>query len=132
MMSIQAIPRVLMLVVGVLGFVFSIKGRARGVSGLMTGAFVVMLVTTAAGIAWQFISLDAPSWVRSSHLSVDELNVIFLAVAIPLDVAAVLSWLLVAIGVVKSGRPRPGFAPYPGPAGYPVAPQPGYPQYPPN
>jgi hypothetical protein len=135
--SIETIPRVLLLVVGLLGLIFSVKGRARGVSGLMVGAFVVMLVTTVAGIAWQFVSLNAPSWNRDGDLSVEEINLIFMAVRIPLDVAEVLSWLLVAIAVVKSGRPlrQPGVAPYPGQVQYPMAappgwtsPQPGYAQ----
>lgn len=118
--TIETIPRVLLLVVGLLGLIFSIKGRARGVSGLMVGAFVLVLVTTAAGIAWQFVSLNAPSWIRTNHLSGDELNLIFLGVAIPLDVLAVISWLLVAIGVVKSGRQARQAT------GYPMAPQPGF------
>ncbi len=121
--SIEAIPRILLFVVGLVGLIFSIKGRARGVSGLMVGAFAVMLFATAAGIAWQFVSLDAASWIRSGHLSADELSLIFMAVAIPLDVAAVLSWLLVALAVVKSGRP-PRY-PMVAPPGY-GTPQPGY------
>jgi hypothetical protein len=126
--TIETIPRVLLLIVGVLGLIFSIKGRSKGVSGLMVGAFAVMLVTTVAGIVWQFVALNAASWSRSSHLGVDDLRLIFLAVGIPLDVAAVISWLLVAIAVVKGGRPprQAGFAPYPGPAGYPMAAQPGF------
>ncbi len=125
--SIETVPRVLLLVVGLLGLIFSVKGRARGVSGLMVGAFVVMLVTTLAGIVWQFVSLNAPSWMRDGDLSTDEINLVFLAVRIPLDVAEVLSWLLVAIAVVKSGRPlrQSGVAPYPGPGQYPMAAQPG-------
>ncbi|WP_329049044.1 hypothetical protein OG738_40560 [Amycolatopsis sp. NBC_01488] len=125
--SIETVPRVLLLLVGVLGLIFSVKGRARGVSGLMVGAFLVMVVTTTAGIAWQYVSLDAPSWMRSSRLSFDEITLIFLAVRIPLDVLVVLSWLLVAIAVVKSGRPprQPGFAPYPM-AAQPDIPPPGY------
>ncbi|MEV6625983.1 hypothetical protein AB0M83_12070 [Amycolatopsis sp. NPDC051106] len=126
--SIETIPRVLLLVVGVLGLIFSIKGRSKGVSGFMVGAFAVMLVTTVAGIVWQFVALNAASWSRSSHLSVDDVRLIFLAVGIPLDVAAVLSWLLVVIAVVKGGRPprQAGFPPYPGPAGYPMVAQPGF------
>lgn len=116
--TIEVIPRVLLLVVGVLGLIFSIKGRARGVSGLLVAAFAVVLVTTVAGIAWQFVSLNAPSWIRANHLSASDINVIFLAVGVPLDGAAVLSWLLVAIGVVKSGRARAAFTPYPGPVNY--------------
>jgi len=122
--TIEIIPRVLLLVVGVLGLIFAIKGRARGGSGLMVAAFVVMLLTTAMGIAWQFVSLDAATWVTAGHLSASDISLIFMAVAIPLDVATAISWLLVAIAVVKGGRPRP--APYPG--GYPVAGQPGYAQ----
>lgn len=121
--SIEIVPRVLQLVVGLLGLIFSIKGRSRGVSGLMVAAFVIMLATTAAGIAWQFVSLNAPSWSRASHLSIDDIQLIFLAVGIPLDTAAVLSWLLVALAVVKGSRPP---RPYPGPVGYPMAPQPGF------
>ncbi|EOD66681.1 hypothetical protein H480_20314 [Amycolatopsis vancoresmycina DSM 44592] len=122
----------LLLVVGLLGLVFAIRGRVRGGSGLMVAAFAIMLAATAAGIAWQFVSLDAAAWIRTNHLSVDELNLIFLAVAIPLDVAAVLSWLLVALAVVKGGRPprQAGVPQYPG--GYPMPappygnPHPGY------
>ncbi|SFW92129.1 hypothetical protein [Amycolatopsis australiensis] len=130
--SIGVLPRLLQLVVGLLGLVFSIKGRARGVSGLMVGAFVVMLVTTAAGVVWQFVSLNAASWSASSHLTADEIQLIFLGVGLPLDAAAVLSWLLVALAVVRSGRrPSPGFAspayPAPAQAGYP-SPASGYSQ----
>ncbi|UOX85922.1 hypothetical protein MUY14_29630 [Amycolatopsis sp. FBCC-B4732] len=130
---IEIIPRVLLLVVGLLGLVFSVKGRAKGVSGLMVAAFAVMLATTVAGIAWQFVALDAATWSRSEHLSVADIQLIFLVVGIVFDVAAALSWLLVAIAVVKGGRPAAFAQPYPGPAGYPVA-QPGYPhpQQPPN
>jgi hypothetical protein len=126
--SIETIPRVVLLVVGVLGLIFSIRGRAKGVSGLMVAAFAVMLFATAAGIVWQFMSLNAATWMQSGDLSADEINVLFMAVSIPLDLVAVLSWLLVAIAVVKGGRtPRPPFAtPYPGPAGYPMAAQPGF------
>lgn len=125
--SIETIPRVVQLVVGLLGLIFSIKGRAKGVSGLMVAAFVVMLVTTAAGIAWQFVSLNAASWSASNHLTVDEIRLIFMAVGLPLDAASVLSWLLVAIAVVRGRPPRqPGFAPYPGPMAGPPGPQPGY------
>ncbi|WP_439378702.1 hypothetical protein [Amycolatopsis lexingtonensis] len=123
--TIETIPRVLLLVVGVLGLIFAIKARARGGSGLMVAAFVVMLLTTAMGIAWQFVSLDAASWIRSNHLSVDDISLIFLAVAIPLDVAAAVSWLLVAIAVVKGGRPRPTAYPA-APVGYPMPGQPGF------
>ncbi|WP_233223605.1 hypothetical protein [Amycolatopsis sp. CA-128772] len=128
MASIEIIPRVLQLVVGVLGLIFSIRGRARGVSGLMAGAFAVMLITTTASIVWQFVSLNAASWSSSNHLDLDEIQLIFLAVGLPLDAASVLSWLLVAIAVAKGGRParHPGFAPYPGPGGYPMAAQPGF------
>ncbi|MFJ7217975.1 hypothetical protein [Amycolatopsis sp. NPDC098790] len=126
--TIATLPRILLFVVGVLGLVFSIKARARGGSGLMVGAFAVMLFATAAGIAWQFVSLDAASWVRSDDLSASDLGLIFLAVAIPLDVAAVVSWLLVALAVVKNGRaPR-----YPGPVSYPMAYGYPQPQQPPN
>ncbi|WP_235783368.1 hypothetical protein [Amycolatopsis orientalis] len=115
----------LQLVVGLLGLVFSIRGRSKGVSGLMVGAFVVMLVTTAAGIAWQFLSVEVPSWSASGNLSADEIRLIFMGVGIPLDAAALLSWLLVALAVVKSGRPprQPGLAP----VNYPMAAQPGFP-----
>ncbi|WP_414945158.1 hypothetical protein [Amycolatopsis sp. cmx-11-32] len=124
----------LLLVVGLLGLIFSIKGRSKGVSGLMVGAFVVMIVTTAAGIVWQFVLLNVPSWSTSNDLSFDEIRWIFMGVGIPLDAAAVLSWLLVAIAVVKAGRPprRPGFAPHPGPADYPTAAQPGFLSHPPT
>jgi hypothetical protein len=126
---IEAIPRVLLLVVGILGLIFSIKGRAKGVSGLMVGAFVVMLVTTAASIIWQFVAFNVPSWAASGRLTADDIRLIFLGVAVPLDAAALLSWLLVAIAVLKSGRlsRQPGVAPYPGPVNYPMAAQPGFP-----
>ncbi|KZB85385.1 hypothetical protein [Amycolatopsis regifaucium] len=126
---IEAIPRVLLLVVGVLGLIFSIKRRAKGVSGLMVGAFVVMLVATAASIVWQFVVSNVSSWVASGQLSGDELRLIFMGVGVPLDAAALLSWLLVAIAVLKSGRPsrQPGVAPHPGAVNYPMAAQPGFP-----
>jgi hypothetical protein len=133
--TIGTIPRVLLLVVGLLGLIFSIKGRAKGVSGLMVGAFVVMLFATAASIAWQFVALNATSWISSGHLSVEDINLIFTAVAGVLDLVAVLSWLLVAIAVVRSGRRPPGqagFAPYQGPGGYPMAAQPGFVSPPPG
>ncbi|MGK4590860.1 hypothetical protein [Amycolatopsis sp. w19] len=125
--SIETIPLVLQLAVGLLGLIVSVKGRARGVSGLMVAAFAVMLVTTVLAIVWQFLALSVSDWVESGGLSVDGIRTIYLAVAIVFDTASLLSWLLVAIAVVKSGRPsRPqqGFAP---PANYPMAPQPGYP-----
>ncbi|MEV6908775.1 hypothetical protein [Amycolatopsis sp. NPDC051071] len=94
----------------------------------MVGAYVVMLVTTAAGIVWQFVALNVPEWSASGDLGIDEVRWIFMGVAIPLDAAAVLSWLLVAIAVVKGGRPprQSGLAPQPG--NYPMVAQPGYPQ----
>ena len=125
---IEAIPQVLMLVVGIVGLSFSIKGRPTGVPGLMVGAFVVMLVSTVAGVAWQFLSVFAPSWQVSGHLSSDQLDSIFLGVDVPLGIIDALSWLLVAIAVLKFGR-RPqqlGQATYFGPAGYPTAAQPGF------
>ncbi|UUV31242.1 hypothetical protein NQK81_41945 [Amycolatopsis roodepoortensis] len=127
--SIDVIPRVLQLVVGLLGLILSIKARSRGVSGLMVGAFVLMLVATAAGIIWRFVSVNVPSWASSGGLSVDEIQWIFMGVSIPLDAVALLSWLLVAIAVAKSGNPsrqQPGFAPNPGPVNYPMTPQPGF------
>jgi hypothetical protein len=132
--SIQVIPQVLQLVVGVLGLIFSIQGRTKGVSGLMVGAFVVMLVTTAASIAWQFVSLNVTSWSATYHLTVDDINLIFMGVGLPLDLAALLSWLLVAIAVV-SGRRRSqqfGRAPYSGPSNYPMTAQPGFASPPPG
>jgi len=124
---IETIPRVLLLVVGLLGLVFSIKSRARGVSGLLVGAFAIMIVTTLASIIWQFVVSNLSSW--ADGLSASEIRMIFMVVGIPLEVGSVLSWLLVAIGVVKSGRSlrQPAPAPYPGPAGYPMAGQPGFP-----
>lgn len=125
--SIETIPLVLQLAVGLLGLIVSVKGRARGVSGLMVAAFAVMLVTTVLAIVWQFLSLSVSDWVESGGLSVDGIRTIYLAVAIVFDTASLLSWLLVAIAVVKSGRPsrqQQGFAP---PVNYPMAPQPGYP-----
>ncbi|NBH12507.1 hypothetical protein [Amycolatopsis sp. SID8362] len=126
--TIEIIPRVLLLVVGLLGLIFAIRGRAQSGSGLMVAAFVIMLLTTVLGIAWRFVSLDAASWMHTNHLSADDLSLIFMAVAIPLDVAVVISWLLVALAVFKGGRPRP--TAYPGFAGPGYA-QPGY-QQPPN
>ncbi|WET81566.1 hypothetical protein P3102_10275 [Amycolatopsis sp. QT-25] len=126
---IEAVPRVLLLVVGVLGLTFSIKGRAKGVSGLMVAAFAIMLVATVASIIWQFVVANLSSWVVSDELTADEIRLIFMGVGIPLDVAALLSWLLVAIAVLKTGRtPRqPAVAPYPGPGNHPMAAQPGFP-----
>ncbi|HET6290810.1 MAG TPA: hypothetical protein VFG15_29195 [Amycolatopsis sp.] len=126
---IEAIPRVLLLAVGVLGLIFSIKGRAKGVSGLMVAAFAVMLVATVASIIWQFVVANLSSWVVSDELTANEIRLIFMGVGIPLDAAALLSWLLVAIAVLKSGRTprRPAVAPYPGPVNHPMAAQPGFP-----
>jgi hypothetical protein len=117
-----------MLVVGIVGLAFSINGRSNGVPNLMAGAFVVMLVSTVAGTAWQFVSLNAASWQVSGHLSSDQLNSIFLGVDLPLGIIDAVSWLLVAIAVLKFGR-RPqqlGQATYFGPANYPMAGQPGF------
>ncbi len=128
--SIEILPQVLQLVVGILGLVLSVKARARGVSGLMVGAFVVLLVTTIGGIVWQLVSLNAASWAESDHLSAAQLDAIFAGVDIPLGIAAALSWLLVVIAVVKTNRqpqqygPGPGM--YAGPVGYPMPTQPGY------
>ncbi|MFI7118699.1 hypothetical protein [Amycolatopsis sp. NPDC049868] len=125
--SIETIPLVLQLAVGLLGLIVSVKGRARGISGLMVAAFAIMLATTVMGIVWQFLALNVPDWSDSGGLSIDAIRWIYLAVAMVFDTASLLSWLLVAIAVVKSGRPsrqQQGFAP---PAGYPMAPQPGYP-----
>ncbi|RSD17318.1 hypothetical protein EIY87_20305 [Amycolatopsis eburnea] len=120
----------LLLVVGLLGLIFAIKARANGGSGLMVAAFVIMLLTTAAAIAWQYVSLDAASWISRGNLSASDLSLIFMAVAIPLDVATAISWLLVALAVVKGRRPRA--TAYPGFAGPPPGyGQPGYLQ-PPN
>ncbi len=115
-----------MLVVGLLGLIFSIKGRSRGVSGLMVGAFAVMLLTTVASIAWQFVAANISSW--AGELTADEIRLIFMGVGIPLELASLLSWLLVAIAVVKSGRQhlRPA-APQSGSFEYPMAAQPGFP-----
>ncbi|WP_410646952.1 hypothetical protein [Amycolatopsis sp. cmx-4-54] len=127
--SIDVIPRVLQLVVGLLGLILSVKARSRGVSGLMVGAFVLMLVTTAAGIVWRFVSVNVPAWVSSGNLSADEIQLIFMGVGIPLDAVALLSWLLVAIAVAKSGHPprhQAGFAPNTGPVNYPMGTQPGF------
>lgn len=126
--SIDAIPLLLQLVVGLLGLIFSIKARSRGGSGLMVGAFAVLLVTTAGALTWQFVSLNVASWTESSHLTGDDIQLIFMGVDLPLNAAVALSWLLVAIAVVKGGRPaqQPGFAPYPGPAPYPMGTQPGF------
>ncbi|WYW19222.1 hypothetical protein LCL61_27120 [Amycolatopsis coloradensis] len=117
----------LQLAVGLLGLIVSVKGRARGVSGLMVAAFAVMLVTTVMSIVWQFVALNVPDWSESGDLSIDAIRSIYLAVALVFDSASLLSWLLVAVAVVKSGRSsrqQQGFAPQ---AGYPMAAQPGYP-----
>ncbi len=125
--SIETIPLVLQLAVGLLGLIVSVKGRARGVSGLMVAAFAVMLVTTVLAIAWQFLALNVPDWSESGDLSIDSIRWIYLAVGMVFDIASLLSWLLVAIAVVKSGRSsrqQQGFVPQ---AGYPMAAQAGYP-----
>ncbi|UMP05263.1 hypothetical protein [Amycolatopsis sp. EV170708-02-1] len=125
--SIETIPLVLQLAVGLLGLIVSVKGRARGVSGLMVAAFAIMLATTVLAIVWQFVALNVPDWSESGGLSIDGIRTIYLAVALVFDIASLLSWLLVAIAVVKSGRfsrPQQGFAP---PASYPMGGQPGYP-----
>ncbi len=124
--SIEAIPRVLLLVVGLFGLIFSIKGRSRGVSGLMVGAFAVLLLTTVASIVWQFVAANLSSW--AGELTADEIRLVFMGVGIPLELASLLSWLLVAIAVVKHGRQhlRPA-SPQPGPSGYPMDAQPGFP-----
>ncbi|MFJ8914316.1 hypothetical protein [Amycolatopsis sp. NPDC102389] len=124
--SIETVPLVLQLAVGLLGLIVSVKGRARGVSGLMVAAFAVMLVTTVLSIAWQFLALNVPDWSESGGLSIDGIRWIYLAVGMVFDAAWLLSWLLVAIAVVKSGRAsrQAGFAPH---AGYPMAAQQGYP-----
>ncbi|WP_410664972.1 hypothetical protein [Amycolatopsis sp. lyj-84] len=124
--SIEAIPRVLLLVVGLLGLIFSIKGRSRGVSGLMVGAFAVLLLTTVASIVWQFVVANLSSW--AGELTADEIRLVFMGVGIPLELASLLSWLLVAIAVVKHGLQhlRPA-APQSGPSGYPMGAQPGFP-----
>ncbi|GAB3745490.1 hypothetical protein GCM10027598_82210 [Amycolatopsis oliviviridis] len=125
---IETIPRVLLLVVGLLGLIFSIKGRSRGVSGLLVGAFAIMIVTTLASIVWQFVLSNISSW--AGGLDASEIRMILMGVGIPLEALTVLSWLLVAIGVVKSGRSlrQPAPVPYPGQAGYPMAAQPpGFP-----
>lgn len=112
--SIESIPLVLQLAVGLVGLIVSVKGRARGVSGLMVAAFAVMLVTTVMAIVWQFLALNVPDWSASGDLSIDAIRTIYLAVALVFDIASLLSWLLVAIAVVKSGRPsqrQQGFAP---------------------
>lgn len=139
---IEAVPQVLQLVAGVLGLSFSIKGRPNGVPALMTGAFVVMVAGTVLGLVWQFVSLNLNSWSESGHLSLNQIDLIITGVDVPLGIVSALSWLLVAIAVLKWVRrpQQPGLAAYPGPAGYPmpgqqgpVNPQPGYaqPAYPP-
>ncbi|MFD5250998.1 hypothetical protein ACFWIW_41045 [Amycolatopsis sp. NPDC058340] len=125
--SIETIPLVLQLAVGLLGLIVSVKGRARGVSGLMVAAFAIMLATTVLAIVWQFVALNVPDWSESGGLSIDGIRTIYLAVALVFDFASLLSWLLVAIAVVKSGRfsrQQQGFVPQ---ASYPMPAQPGYP-----
>ncbi|WP_020660023.1 hypothetical protein [Amycolatopsis benzoatilytica] len=119
---IRIIPELLQLVVGLIGLIVSVQRRARGVSGLMVAAFAVMLVATAASIAWQFLLMDTTSWMDSDHLSSDEITVIFTVVGLVLDGLSLLSWILVAVAVAKGGRQpqQPGYAP----VGY--APQPGF------
>ena len=135
---VRIIPEVLQLAVGLVGLIVSVQARSRGGSGVMAGAFAVMLAATAAAIAWQFVVLDAASWITSAHLGNDEVQTIFTLVGLVLDGMALLSWILVAVAVAKGGRrpqppayPPPGYPVQPGfatpPSGYP---QPGYPPHP--
>jgi len=121
---IRSVPVVLQLVAGLFGLIVSVQARSRGGSGVTVAGFAVMLVSTAADIIWQFVLAGAGSW----ESSVDDLQTLFTTVGMTLETVALLSWVLVAIGIFKSGR-RPQQPAYgPGyPAGY-GAPQPGYPQ----
>lgn len=124
---IEAIPQLLQLVVGILGLLYSLRARPAGIPGLMVGAFVVMLVSTVAGLIWQFVSLNLNDWAESGHLSATAIDSIILGVDLPLDIAGAISWLLVAIAVLRFIRRPQQFGPsgYAGPATY--AGQPGYP-----
>jgi hypothetical protein len=103
----------------------------------MLSAFVVMLASTVVGIVWQFVSLNTNSWAESGHLSAAQLDSIFLGVDLPIGIAAAISWLLVALAVLRIGRGAGQFgpAPYAGQGNYPTTgapgfanPQPGYAQ----
>jgi hypothetical protein len=124
---IEAVPQVIQLVVGVLGLSFALKGRPRGVSGQMVGAFVVLVVLTVLGLIWQFVSTDVSDW-GGGHLTANELNSIFLGVDLPLGILSALAWLLVALAVLRTGRQPQQFGAggYGGPANYPMAPQQGF------
>lgn len=129
---IEAIPLVIQLAVGIVGLAVSVGARASGTPGLMAGGFVVMLAATVLGIAWEFVSLNSNSWAESGHLTEGQLDAIFLSVDIPLGLLTAVSYLLIALAVVKSRRlrqPAPaGYAGYPtGQPGY-GTPQPGYAQ----
>ena len=132
---IEAVPQVIQLVVGVLGLSYALKGRPRGVSGQMVGAFVVLVILTVLGLIWQFVSTDVSDW-GGGHLTANELNSIFLGVDLPLGILSALAWLLVALAVLRTGRQPQQFGAggYGGPANYPMAPQqqgfgqPGYAQ----
>jgi hypothetical protein len=121
---IQAIPAVLQLVVAILGLSYSIKGKPSGIPGQMVGGFVVMLVSTVLGLVWQFVSLNVSAWADSGHLTVGEIDSIYLGVDIPLAVLEALAWLLVALAVLSLRRQRQQF----GPANYPTGAQPRFAQ----
>ncbi|MGW7531390.1 hypothetical protein [Amycolatopsis sp. NPDC054798] len=120
---LEIIPRALLLTVGVIGLVVSIGRRSRGGSGLMVAGFVVMLVTTALSIVWQFMLSDLSGWMADDEISSDQMRVILTVVSILLGLLEALSWLLVVLAVMKGNRsPQPGFAP----GGYPAGGQPGF------
>lgn len=121
---IQAIPAVLQLVVAILGLSYSIKGKSSGIPGQMVGGFVVMLVSTVLGLVWQFVSLNVSSWADSGHLTVSEIDSIYLGVDVPLSVLEAVAWLLVVLAVLSLRRQRRQF----GPANYPAGGQPGFAQ----
>ena len=94
---IFAVLEVAEVVMGVLGLIWSIQGKGRGVPGLMVGAFVFIIIAAAGGLIWQFVSMTASSW----QLSYTAINVIYLVVELPLNIAELLALVLVAIAVRK-------------------------------
>lgn len=96
-MIIFAVLEVAEVVMAVLGLIWSVKGKRRGVPGLMVGAFVFMIVAAGGGLIWQFVSMTASSW----HLPYTAIDTIYLVVELPLNIAELLALVLVAIAVRK-------------------------------
>ncbi len=94
---IFAVLEVAEVVMGVLGLIWSIRGKRRGVPGLMVGAFVFVIIAAAGSLIWQFVSMTASSW----QLSDTAYDVIYLVVEVPLNIAELLALVLVAIAVRK-------------------------------